>query len=139
MKKNSKKLLVSAIALSCVLSASAVCAQTISFDKITVPRYQGYGDVGIAKISSENAYRGVVNVTSKTAEAVTFYARVVYDEDKKDFGENGTSGGVVYQLNTDIYVPYRATYGKGQKMQARCKNHNWTNKNREVTGTFNFN
>lgn len=133
MKKNKKMLKVSFLGMMMsIFLMSGVSATTVAFPGQNVPSQQTYAYVDAAN-KSASSNKGIVKLTRMEVTAVTFSARAVAT------GHSYGSGKIVTQENTDFNVPYTATYGSGQKMQARFRNHNWTlNSTKIISGTFDY-
>lgn len=132
--KNTRRLfkLFSFAFILSVFLISNVKATTVSFPGMKVPARQTYATLDDAK-KSESSSNGIVNLTRMEVDGVTFSARAVAN------GHSYGSGKVVTQTNTNFIVNYTATYGAGQKMQARFRNHNWTlTGSKIISGTFNY-
>ena len=132
MKKSKRMLKLSAIAaIATIVTATGVSASAVAFFNKSVPTAQGYATLSALEKSQSSDY-GIVNLSKMTPDAVTFSARAVAD------GHSYGKGKTVTQLNTDFYVYYTATYGEGQNMQARFRNHNWSLNSNKISGEFDY-
>lgn len=129
MKKNSKTLLSFGLALAILAStATGLYATSVSMNNMDIPRNQAMAYLPVAK-KSKTSDCGYANITSKTADAVTFSVRALIG----NFGPTATT-----YATGSLRVPYDATYPAGQSMQARFRNHNWTNETRKISGSFDY-
>lgn len=132
MRKSKKMLRLSAIAaIATIATVTGVSAASTSFTDKSVPTAQGYATLTAMKKSESSDY-GIVNLSKMTPDAVTFSAKATAS------GHTYGAGKTVTQLNTDFYVYYTATYGEGQEMQARFRNHNWSLNSNKISGVFNY-
>lgn len=128
MKKINKRFLSFGLSLAILASmATGIYATSVSMN-LDIPRNQAMAYLSTAKKSSTSNY-GMARINSKTADAVTFSVRALIG----DFGPTATT-----YATGNLKVPYAANYPAGQSMQARFRNHNWTNAVRKITGTFDY-
>lgn len=128
MKKSKKRLLSLGLALTILGSAATgIYATSVSMNR-EIPRNQGMVFLDVAN-KSKSSNCGYANISSKTADAVTFSARALIG----NFGPTATT-----YATGSVQVLYAANYPAGQSMQARFRNHNWTNETRKITGTFDY-
>lgn len=129
MRKIKKYVLTSILSFMMLVGAVATISAATASINHSVPTRQGYKELAsVGKSSSTN--HGSVNLSKMEPDAVTFSA--------KANGNSYGSGKVVTQTKTNFTVNYTATYGKGQKMTARFRNHNWSLNSNMITGTFDY-
>lgn len=144
MKKTSKSLLIGLIAIIGVISTATVFAGQYGF-YLSIPRTQGYAyttdSMGNGYITGANSNHANVYLEGFTGiEAVTFYAGAL----SSSGNTWGTTGGVIYRADfesgeeDEVSVPYGYTYGNGQKMGLRARNHNWSLNTGGVSGVVDY-
>ncbi|MCI8545115.1 MAG: hypothetical protein HFH09_02665 [Bacilli bacterium] len=146
MKKKNKGLLMATVALLGIVSIGTAYAGQAAFH-LQIPKAQGYvqtGDgTGNGYVTTPTANHAMVYLEAFTGiKAVTFYAGA-YSSDGKTVTW-GTTGSYIYREDfekgdqDEVSVPYGYTYGNGQKMGLRARNHNWSLNKGAVTGVVDY-
>lgn len=129
MSKIKKRFFALMLSMGIITSSFfAVFAATTSFTNLSVPRNQAMQYLSVVSKSTSSNY-GYANISKLTADAVTFSVRGLGD----DFGP-----GTVCNGTGQWRVSYSKTYPSGKSMQARFRNHNWTNATRTISGNFDY-
>ena len=129
MNKTKKRIITLLLSIGLITtSLSTVFASVILFSDAEVPRNQGMQYLTTLKKDTRTNY-GTAFIGGLTADAITFSVRGLND----DFGPGTVCNGTGYWR-----VAYKTYYDAGKSMQARFRNHNWTNATRRVTGNFDY-
>ena len=143
-KKKNKSFIFGIIALIGMMSTVAVFAGQYGF-YLSIPRTQGYAyttdSMGNGYITGASSNHANVYLQGFTGiEAVTFYAGALSSS-----GDTwGKTGGVIYRADfesgeeNEVTAPYGYTYGNGQKMGMRARNHNWSLNTGGVSGVVDY-
>lgn len=143
--KKSKSFIFGIIALIGMISTVVVFAGQYGF-YLSIPRAQGYAyttdDMGNGYITGANSNHANVYLEGFSGiEAVTFYAGALSSNGSATWGKNG---GVIYSADfesgeeNEVSAPYGYTYGNGQKMGMRARNHNWSLNTGRVSGVVDY-
>ncbi len=143
--RKSKPALFFAIAIVGIVSTVTVFAGQYGF-YLNIPRTQGYAkttdDTGNGYITGANSNHANVYLEGFSGiSAVTFYAGAYSSNGSATWG---SSGGTIYKAdfesgeNDEATVPYAYTYGNGQKMGLRARNHNWSLNSGGVSGVVDY-
>lgn len=144
MKKSGKLLFTGVILLMGILTIPVFAGQYWLYLKIPRAQLWDYtdDDCGNGEVSGSSSNHANIDITGFTGiSAVTFYAGA--------FAKNGKdvtwaeSGSYIYRSDfengeNEVSVPYDYTYGKGQKMGLKARNHNWSLNTGEVSGTVDY-
>lgn len=146
MKNQKNKLFaLGVIALIGIISTVSVFAGQYGF-YLSIPRMQGYAEttdaMGNGYITGSSSNHANVYLEGFTGiEAVTFYAGALSSNGEGTFGK---TGGVIYRADfesgeeNEVTAPYGYTYGNGQKMGMRARNHNWSLNTGAVSGVVDY-
>lgn len=152
MKKHMKKIGLASFVFLALFSLTVVLADSKDF-YLEIPRAQGWNNTedegsgdswetgnGNGYISSESSNHANVLVYDLNGiSQVTFYAGAWKNNGSSDV--NWASSGTVYtkgQDDDEIIVNYEYSYGKGQKMGLRVRNHTWSLSKGAVSGNVDY-
>ncbi len=131
MKRKMNRLLVFSIftIVGSIFFMSTVDATIVNISA-KVPSFQQYGYVRQAE-KSKNGKEAAVDLWVMQNEAVTFSVKSVGD------GTYGRGTTVKY-VDVAYTINYSKEYAKGEQVQARYRNHNWTPNSGQMDGYFDY-
>ncbi len=144
-KKKNNILIITIIALIGIFATTTVYAG-YAWYYLSIPTMQGWvytnDNTGNGYVTGSSSNHANVYIEGFSGiAAVTFYAGAIAGDGSSTWG---TTGGTIYRsdfenhIEDEVYAPFKYTYGTGQKVGLRARNHNWSLNNGTVTGTVDY-